>query len=84
MKFNIRNNEREIAITKENSYGVKGGLSDEYVIEFEYESLGDGKFRVYPKEPLEVGEYAFYLADSGNSNVSSGIGLKFFDFGVRN
>lgn len=83
IKFNLRKNEREIAITKENSYGVKGGLSDEYIVEFEFEDLGEGKFRVFPKKPLKPGEYGFYLPNSGNSNVSSGIGIKFFDFGVR-
>lgn len=83
VRFHIRKDEREIAIAKENSYAGKGGLSDEYVIDFEFEALGGGKYRVFPKKPLAAGEYAFFLVSSGQSNISPGIGLKFFDFGIR-
>lgn len=83
VKFNLRSDNREITISKENIFGTKEGLSDEYVIEFDFENLGNGKFMVTQKNPLKDGEYAFFLANSGNSNVSSGIGAKFFDFGIK-
>lgn len=83
VRFNLRSDNREITISKTNDYGIKEGLSDEYVIKFEFEHLGGGRFKVSPAGPLPRGEYAFFLADSGNSNVSQGIGAKFFDFGIR-
>ncbi|HXF43812.1 MAG TPA: hypothetical protein VNK26_08735 [Pyrinomonadaceae bacterium] len=82
IRFNIRSDNREVTIAKANSWGAKGGLSDEYVIPLQAESLGNGIFRVTPSVELKKGEYAFYLVNSGNSNTSAGVGAKFFDFGV--
>lgn len=83
VRFNIRSDNREITIAKENAYSAKGGLSDEYVIAFDSEDMGNGTFKITPKSPLKNGEYAFYLLNSGNSNASEAIGSKFFDFGVK-
>ena len=83
IRFNQRSDNREVTISKENSWGGKGGLSDEYVIALRAEDLGNGIFKVTPGVDLTKGEYAFYLLNSGNSNVSGGIGAKFFDFGVN-
>jgi hypothetical protein len=83
IRFNVRSDNREVTIAKTNSWGSKGGLSDEYVVGLNAESLGNGVFKVTSKVPLKVGEYAFYLLNSGNSNAGNAIGSKFFDFGVR-
>lgn len=83
IRFNVRSDNREVTISKTNSWGAKGGLSDEYVVGLNAESMGNGVFKVTSKIPLKVGEYAFYLLNSGNSNAGNAIGSKFFDFGVR-
>lgn len=83
VKFNIRSDNREVTISKQNAYGGKGGLSDEYVVPFTAESLGNGVFKITPKAPLKNGEYGFYLINSGGSNTSAAVGAKFFDFGVK-
>lgn len=83
IRFNIRSDNREVTIAKANSWGGKGGLSDEYVVPLKAEDLGNGIFRVTPTVDLKKGEYAFYLVNSGNSNVNAGVGAKFFDFGVN-
>lgn len=83
VRFNLRSDNREITIAKANAYSAKGGLSDEYVIEFDSQDLGNGIFKITPKSSLSNGEYAFYLLNSGNSNASMAIGSKFFDFGVK-
>ena len=82
VRFNQRSDNREVTISKTNSWGGKGGLSDEYVVPLKAEDLGNGIFRVSPAIDLKKGEYGFYLLNSGNSNVNAGIGSKFFDFGV--
>ena len=82
IRFNQRSDNREVTIAKTNSWGSKGGLSDEYVVQLKAEDLGNGIFRITPNGDLKVGEYAFYLVNSGNSNASAAIGAKFFDFGV--
>lgn len=83
VRFNQRSDNREVTIAKQNDWGGKGGLSDEYVVPFDSEDLGDGVFRITPKKDLKKGEYGFYLLNSGNSNASAAIGSKFFDFGVE-
>jgi hypothetical protein len=82
IRFNQRSDNREVTIGKVNAFGAKGGLSDEYVVQFTTQDMGNGVFRITPAAPLTKGEYAFYLINSGNSNASSAVGAKFFDFGV--
>lgn len=83
VRFNQRSDNREVTIAKTNSWGSKGGLSDEYVVQLKAEDLGNGIFKITPAGDLKNGEYAFYLVNSGNSNASAAIGAKFFDFGVN-
>ncbi len=83
VRFNQRSDNREVTIAKTNSWGGKGGLSDEYVVPLKAEDMGNGIFKVTSAGELRKGEYGFYLLNSGNSNVNAGIGSKFFDFGVN-
>jgi len=83
VRFNIRSDNREVTIGKQNAFGGKGGLSDEYVVQFKAEDLGNGIFRITPAAALTKGEYGFYLVNSGNSNASAAVGAKFFDFGIN-
>lgn len=83
VRFNVRSDNREVTISKQNAYGGKGGLSDEYVVPFTSENLGNGIFKVTPSADLKNGEYGFYLINSGGSNASAAVGAKFFDFGVK-
>jgi hypothetical protein len=83
IRFNVRSDNREVTIAKANAWGAKGGLSDEYVVEFTAESLGNGIFKITPTKDLKNGEYGFYLINSGNSSTGAAVGAKFFDFGVK-
>jgi len=82
VRFNQRSDNREVTIAKTNSWGSKGGLSDEYVVGLKAEDLGNGVFKITPTTELKKGEYGFYLLNSGNANTAAGVGSKFFDFGV--
>jgi len=83
IRFNQRSDNREVTIGKANAFGAKGGLSDEYVVQFTVQDVGNGVFKVTPSAALRSGEYGFYLLNSGNSNASAAVGAKFFDFGVN-
>ena len=83
VRFNVRDDNREVTIAKSNAYSSKGGLSDEYVVNYTAQDLGNGIFKVTPKTTLANGEYGFYLLNSGNSNAGAAVGAKFFDFGVK-
>jgi hypothetical protein len=83
VRFNVRSDNREVTIAKGNAFGMKGGLSDEYVMSFDAQDMGNGIFKVTPKTALKNGEYGFYLINSGGSNAGAAVGSKFFDFGVK-
>jgi hypothetical protein len=83
VRFNQRSDNREVTIGKANAFGAKGGLSDEYVVQFKAEDMGNGIFKITPAAGLTKGEYGFMLVNSGNSNTAAGVGSKFFDFGVQ-
>ena len=83
VRFNQRSDNREVTIGKSNAFGAKGGLSDEYVVQFKAEDLGNGIFKITPASALQKGEYGFMLVNSGNSNTAAGVGAKFFDFGIN-
>lgn len=83
VRFNVRSDNREVTIAKGNAFGMKGGLSDEYVMPFDAQDMGNGIFKVTPKTALKNGEYGFYLINSGGSNTGASVGAKFFDFGVK-
>ncbi len=78
VKFDVKGKSREVAVGKSNSYYSKTGIPDDNLVEFSYEKVGDGIFKVTPKQVLKSGEYGFYLLGTGNS-----VGATFFDFSVR-
>jgi hypothetical protein len=82
VRFALRGKDREMTIGKQNAFGAKGGVSDEYIIQFKAQDMGNGIFKVTPAGDLKTGEYAFYLINSGNSNTSAAVGSKFFDFSL--
>lgn len=83
VRFNQRSDNREVTIGKANVFGAKGGLSDEYVVQFTADNVGNGVFKITPNGDLKIGEYGFYLINSGSSNAGQAVGSKFFDFGVN-
>jgi hypothetical protein len=78
VKLDVKENAREVTVGKMNAFGGKFGISDEYVVQFSFEKLRDGVYKVTPKSSLPIGEYGFYLIGTGQST-----GATFFDFGVR-
>ena len=78
VKFHVKDKGREVTVGKVNAFGGKYGISDEYLVEFSFEKIADGIFKVTPKAPLANGEYGFYLIGTGE-----GTGATFFDFGVK-
>ena len=78
VKFHAKDKGREVTVGKVNAFGGKYGISDEYLVEFSFEKVKDGVFKVTPKQPLINAEYGFYLIGTGE-----GTGATFFDFGVK-
>lgn len=78
VRFNVKGKTREVTVSKTNLLGGKSGMYDSSVIEFAFEKVGEGVFKVTPKQPLRNGEYGFYLLGTGTS-----VGATFYDFSVR-
>lgn len=78
VKFEVKGKSREIVVGKSNSFSSKTGIPDDNLIEFNYEKVGDGVFKVTPKKVLKAGEYGFYMLGTGSS-----VGATFYDFSVN-
>lgn len=88
VKLESDKNARSVQIGSSNIDGAKSGIGGESTVSFEFERLKDGIYRVYFKEPLEKGEYAFM--NIGNLSVyinNKGAGTsnqnRAFDFSVN-
>lgn len=85
IKFDVKNNSRETVTGKLNAYGASGGVDDKTAVDFTYEKLSPGVYKVTPKKALEKGEYGF-MSPMGGAAVSpygaAATSNKVFDFGV--
>jgi len=78
VKFDQKDKTREITVGKSNAYSSKTGIPDSAVVEFSYEKVANGIFKITPKKVLKSGEYGFYMLGTGD-----GVGATFYDFSVR-
>lgn len=78
VKFDIKDGVREITVGKSSSYYGKTDIPNDKIIEIAIDKVGDGIYKVTPKEVLIPGEHGFYLLGTG-----AGIGATFYDFSVR-
>ena len=78
VKFDQKKGVREVTIGKVSSYYGKTGIPNDRIMEISIDKVGDGIYKVTPKQVLKPGEYGFYLIGTG-----AGIGATFYDFSVR-
>ncbi len=78
VKFNIKGKAREVTVGRSNAFGSKTGIHDDNIVEFSFEKVGDGVFKITPRKPLKKGEYGFYLLGTGES-----VGATFYDFTIQ-
>ncbi len=78
VKFSLKGKAREVTMGRSDAFGSKTGVHDDNIVEFSYEKVADGVFKITPRKLLKPGEYGFYLLGSGGS-----VGLTFYDFTVR-
>ncbi len=81
-KFETKNGEREIVIGEMGGLGtsISMGISNNDVIEFDFQKLAPGVYKVTPRADLEAGEYCFIYTTPAAGAPS--IGGQLFDFGV--
>ncbi len=79
VKLKEKRNTREMTIASANSYGASIGIDDKEKIDFNYERIADGIYKVYAKEPMDIGEYCFVYIGAVPGIFS---GYKVYDFSI--
>jgi hypothetical protein len=85
-----RENTREFVTSAQNSYSSKIGTLSSDIIQFYYDQIENGIYKVYFKEPLEDGEYCFiYSGETPFSSFTNDVNktkfqMKVFDFSIYN
>ena len=72
---------REAKVGKMNIGGAKMGVMDEDRIEFDYDMVRSGVYKVTPRQTLAAGEYGF-LYSLGGGQVGAA-GARIFDFAIE-
>ncbi len=72
---------REARVGSANIAGAKTGIMDKDRIEFNYEQVRQGVFKVTPKQPLEAGQYGFVYSVAGAAGGA--LTARVYDFGVK-
>jgi hypothetical protein len=82
-----KTNSRELIVGQMNAFGAQGGVMDKSVVQFDFEKLANGAYKVVPKTDLPPGEYCFFYAGAAPMATygfsGPGGGGKVFDFSLR-
>jgi hypothetical protein len=80
-KMETKSDARELVIGEMGSYGSSTGTRPKDTVDFHFEQIVPGVYRVTLTNPLKPGEYCFFEADV---NLAMGMGGgKLFDFGIN-
>jgi hypothetical protein len=80
VRMEQKKNTREAVLGEFNAYTSSTGAQDKDIVEFSFEKIRPGVFKVIPKTDLAAGEYCFYFA-----GTPAGLGFaggKIFDFSI--
>lgn len=83
IKLNVKQNSRVFITGKTNTLsGNTSGFDEKQLIDFSFEKVKPGIYKVTPKKPLQKGEYCF--VDAGGSTVMGMFMIsKVYDFGIK-
>jgi hypothetical protein len=74
-----RPDSREMEVGASNAYGSDSGIPNRVKVDFDYEKISEGIYKVTFKKPMKPGEYCFLYANNAPTNYSNN---KVFDFGI--
>lgn len=81
VKLKSKKNAREANVGKVNIGGAKMGVMDEDRIEFDYDIVRPGVYRVTPRQNMKAGEYGFLYSVAGGQ--AGAAGARIFDFTIE-
>lgn len=86
VRFDVKKDSREAKVGKFNIGGAKSGVMDKDRIQFSYDLVTTGVYKVTPERELGPGEYGFlYSSTTGGGVGMAGVGAttaKIFDFSI--
>ncbi len=87
VKFEVTKKAREVVTGSWSTYsGMSSGIDDDNKIEFKYEKISPGVYRVYTEKPLVKGQYCFMYAGSSSTTTTMYGGApmqKVYDFAIK-
>jgi len=81
IKLMEKKGRREARVGSMNIGGAKTGVMDHDRIEFDYEMVREGVYKVSPKQPLAAGQYGFIYALTGGG-TGGAMTARIFDFSI--
>ena len=78
IRFDRKKDRREASVASVNIGGLKSGISDKARVQFTYEDIAPGVFKVTPNADLTPGEYGFMYS----IGAQAGSTARIFDFSV--
>jgi len=79
-KMEQKDKDRELIVSEFGAFRASAGTRSKDVMDFDFEKVAPGVYKVTPKSPLKPGEYCFFYA---GTNMGMGMtGGKLFDFGI--
>lgn len=81
VRFEQKKDHREAALGSYSISGAKTGVEDKARVEFKYDEVAPGVFRVVPNDQLEPGQYGF--VGSTGAGTTMAYGARIFDFTVN-
>lgn len=79
-KMEQKDKDRELIVGEFGAFRSSAGTRSKDVMDFDFEKIAPGIYKVTPKSPLKPGEYCFFYA---GTNMGMGMtGGKLFDFGI--
>ena len=80
IKLTERTDSREMVIGSSNAYGSSIGIPNKIKVDYSYERISEGIYKVTFNVPLVYGEYCFLYASNVPTRYSNN---KVFDFGIQ-
>ena len=83
LKFEVKKDTRETEVMSANAFGSQSGTQEKSTIQFTFQKLRPGVYKVTPSAPLKPGEYCFLSASAGGAYApGAAAATRLFDFSI--
>lgn len=83
LRFDVKKDERETTVMQANAFGSQSGTQDNASVQFTFEKIRPGVYKVKPNAPMQPGEFGFLSSQTGGAFApGAATANKVFDFGI--